>query len=148
MSYNFYHDTSNLRKSEIISNSQQTDTTNDIIETSTQTTTYIDGNYLDNNIIATVILNPIPSINENYLWTPGVSDNFVPGLDSMITYIQSTYATLTALQHAITHVINTFQTEINNLEIPNQGNVNVNKYLYYNTTHTCYTFQRKNNTQI
>ena len=39
---------------------------------------------------------------------------------------------------------NDIQTEINNLEIPNQGNMNVNKELYYNTTHTYYTFQRNN----
>ena len=72
------------------------------------------------------------------------SDDVVPGLDSMITYIQPKYATLTTLQNAITNVNNNVQTEINNLEIPNQGNLNVNKELYYNTTHTDYTFQRNN----
>ena len=60
----------------------------------------------------------------------------------MITYIQPTYTTLTALQNAITHINNDFQTESNNLEIPNQGDLNVNKEVYYNTTHTDYTFQR------
>ena len=102
---------------------------------------------LNNNEIATVILNPTPSINENYLWTTEVSDNVVPGLDSVITYIQSKYATLTALQNAITNIHNNIQTEINNL-IPNQGNLNANKELYYNTTHTYYTFQRNNTIHI
>ena len=89
-------------------------------------------------------MNPTPPLNENYLWIPEVSDNVAPGLDSMITYIQSEYATLTALQNAITNINDKNQTEIDNLEIPNQGNVNVNKELYYNTTHTDFTFQRNN----
>ena len=35
------------------------------------------------------MLNPTPSTNENYLWIPETSDNVVPGLDSLITCIQS-----------------------------------------------------------
>ena len=85
-----------------ISLSQQTVITNHIIETNTETTYHIDNDYLNTNNIATVMLNPTPSMNENYLWTPEVSDNVAPGLDSMITYTQSKYATLTALQNAIT----------------------------------------------
>ena len=61
------------------------------------------------------------------LWILEVSDNVVPGLDSLITYIQSTCTTLAALQTAITNVNNNVQTEINNLEIPNQGDLNVIK---------------------
>ena len=71
-------------------------------------------------------MNPTPSLNENYLWIPEDSDNVVPVLDSMITYTQSKYVTLTALQHAITNINNNIQTEINNLEIQNQGSLNVN----------------------
>ena len=81
-------------------------------------------------------MNPTPSLNENYLWIPEVSDNVVPGLDSMITYIQSKYATLTSLQNAITHIHNNIQTQVHNLEIPDQGDLNVNPKLYYNTSHT------------
>ena len=114
--------------------------TNNVIETNTQTTNCTDENYLNSTKIATVVLNPTPSLNESYLWIPGVSDHVVPGLGSMITYTQSKYATLTALQNAITH--NNIQTEIN-LEIPDQGNSNVNRDLYYNTTHTDYTFSTK-----
>ena len=82
----------------MISNSQQTDITNIILDANAQTTNYIDEYILNNNTIATVMLNPTPSLNANYLWIPETSDNVVPGLDSMITYIQSKYATLRALQ--------------------------------------------------
>ena len=126
--------------------SRQTDITNNTIETNTQTTNYTDDNYLNDNNIATVILNPTPPLNENYLWTPGVSDNVVPGLDSMLTYIQSKYATLTALQNTITNInneitngINNVQTEINDIAISNVSNGS--KYLHYNTTHTDYMYQ-------
>ena len=91
---------------------------------------------MDNNKIASVTLNPTPSLNENYVWIPETSDNAVPGLDSLITYIQSKYASLTALQNSITNINNTIQTEINNLEINNQGSLNVNKELYYHNKHT------------
>ena len=73
------------------------------------------------------MLNPTPPLNENCIWIPEVSDNVVPGLDSMITYTQSKYAALTALQNAITNIINNIQTEINNSETPNQGDLNSNK---------------------
>ena len=96
----------NFRNNAIISNYQQTDITSNIIDTSTQTTNYIDENYVNNNNIATVILNPTQPLNENYLWILEVRDNVVPGLDSMVTYIQPTYATLTALQNAITSLHN------------------------------------------
>ena len=63
-------------------------------------------------------MNPTPSLIENYIWIPGVSDNVVPGLDPMLAYTQSKYATLTASQNTITNVNDTVQTEIYNLEIP------------------------------
>ena len=88
------------------------------------------------------MLNPTPSTKENYSWTPEVSDNVAPGLDSMTTYTHSEYATLTALQDAITNINNNMHTEINNLEIPNQGNLNDNQEICYNTTHTDYTCQK------
>ena len=131
-----------FRKYEHISLSQQAGITHSIIETNTQTTKYFDNNYSNNNNIATVILNPTPSINDNYLWTPEVSDIFVPGLDSIVTYIQSKYATLAALQSTVTIMNNTIQTEINNLEIPNQGGSGSSKFLHYKTTHTDYMFQK------
>ena len=65
----------------------------------------------------------------------------MPGLDSMITYTQSKYATINALQNAITNINNTvnndiadIQTEIDNMEITNQQNVNKN--LSCHTNHT------------
>ena len=119
-----------FRNNESISNFQQTGITNHIIETNTPTTNYIDEGYLNNSKLATVILNPTPSVTENYLWIPETSDNFVPWLYPLITYAQSRYATLTTLHHNITHIDNTIQTELNNLEIPNQGDLNVN-YNYF-----------------
>ena len=73
-------------------------------ETNSQTINHTGNNYLNNDKSATVILNPIPSTNDNYLWIPeGMTDNVAPGLDTVLTYNQSKYATLTALLNAITH---------------------------------------------
>ena len=124
-----YNDYFNFRKIENISLSQQTDITNNITETNTQTINHVDNNYLYNNKIATVIVNPNPS--ENYLWIPeGITGNVVPGLNSLLTYTQSKYATLAALHNSITNINNTInseiqnlQTEINNIEITNPQNV-------------------------
>ena len=65
-------------------------------------------------------------------------------MDSPVIYNQSKYATLAPLQTTVTHIINTFQTEIYNLEIPNQGSVNVNKELYHHHNYTDGTLQRNN----
>lgn len=51
-------------------------------EKENQTKNHTDNNHL-NIKIATVILNPTASTNDNYLWTPENSDNAVPGLDSI-----------------------------------------------------------------
>ena len=67
-----------------ISLTQQTDITNNLTETNNQTITYVGNNYLNNDKIATIVLNPTPSLTENYLWIPeGITDNVVPGLDSI-----------------------------------------------------------------
>ena len=80
---NFYNDNFNFRKIEHISLSQQTGITNQIIERSTQTINYVGNKYLSDNKIATVIVHPTQSLNENYFWIPeGITDNVVPGLDS------------------------------------------------------------------
>ena len=81
--YNLHHDNFNFRKIENISLTQHTDITNNITETNNQTITYDDDNYLNNNKIATIILNPTPSITDNYLWIPETYDNVVAGLDSL-----------------------------------------------------------------
>ena len=125
----------------MISNSQQIDITNVLIETNTQTTDYIGENYLDNNKIATVILNPAPPFNDNYLWIPEASDDVVPGLDSLTACFQSKYATLTALHNSIININHIIQTEIH-LEINSQGDFNVNEELHCHSYFTDYTFQR------
>ena len=114
--YNFYSDNLNFRKIENISLSQQTYITNNIIETNTETINYVDDNYLNNDKIATVIVNPTPSLTENYLWILETTDNVVPGLDSSLTYLQSKYATLAALQNSITNLIHTINNEIQNIQ--------------------------------
>ena len=82
--YNFYNDTFNSRKIGDISLFQQSDITNNIIETNTETSNYIDNNCL--NKLATIIVNPTQSLIDNYLCIPQVSDDYVPGLDSCLTY--------------------------------------------------------------
>ena len=93
-------------------------------------TTYVGNTYLNNDKVATVILNTVPSLTDNYFWIPEATDNVVPGLDSLLTYTQSNYATLAALQNSITNINNTInneiqdlQSEINNIEITNPQNV-------------------------
>ena len=148
--HNFYHDNCNFRKIENISLTQQTDISNNITETNNQTITYVDNNYLKNDKTATVIVNPTPSLTDNYLWIPETSDNVVPGLDSILTYTQSNDATLTALQSSIININNTInteiqnlQTEINNIEItPGKGNVS--KQSHYHTSNTDFLYQRNN----
>ena len=65
----------------------------------------------------------------------------MPGLDSLLIYIQAKYATLTALRNSITNMtttinneIQSLQTEINNREITNPQNVS--KESHYHTSHT------------
>ena len=139
----------NFRKIENISLTQQADISNNITETNSQTITYVDNNYLNNDKIATNVVNPTPSLTDNYIWIPeGITDNAVPGLDSILTYTQSKYATLTALQNSITNVnhtinneIQNLQTEINNIEIISSTG-NVSKNLSYHTNHTDFMYQR------
>ena len=148
--YNLYNDNFDFRKIENVSLSQQTDITNNITETNTQTINYVGNNYLNNDKIATITVNPTPSLTENYLWIPeGITDNVVPCLDSSLTYIQSKYATLTALQNSITNInttihneIEQLQSEINNIEISNPTTMNVSKNLSFHTGHTGFMYQR------
>ena len=79
-----------------------------------------------------------------YLWVPEVSDNVAPGLDPLITYNQNKNATLPWLQNVITNMNSDIQTEINNLDIPNQGKSYVNKELYCHNNYTEYKSQRRN----
>ena len=84
------------------------------------------------------------------MWIPETTDNVVPGFDSILTYMQSKFATLTALQNSITNINNTIniaiqnlQTEINNIEFT-PGTGNVNKENHYHTSHTDFIYQRNN----
>ena len=101
---------------------------------------------MNNNKIATVIVNPTPSLAENYLWIPETTDNVVPGLDSLITYLNQKFAAISTLQISITNIsttinneIQNLQTAINNIEITNPQNAN--KESYYHTGHTDFMYQ-------
>ena len=69
----------------------------------------------------------------------------MPGLDSLFTYVHSTFATLTALQNSITNINTTtnneiqhIQTEINNVNISNPHNESNESH--YHTSHTDFMF--------
>ena len=103
--YNFFNENFPFRKIENILLTQQADITNNITETNNQTFTYVDNSYLNIDKIATIILNPTPSLTESYLWIPeGISDYVVPGLDNLLTHTQPKYATLTSLQNSIANI--------------------------------------------
>ena len=104
---------------------------------------------MNNNTIATVIVNPTPSLTDNYLWIPEVSDNVVPGLDSLITYLNQKFASISTLQNSITNInttinneIQNLQTEMNNIEIINPTAGDVSKNLSYHTGHAGFMYQR------
>ena len=68
-------------------------------------------------------------------------------MDSLLTYAQSKYAALAALQNSITNInatinseIQNFQTEINNIDIANPQDVS--KESHYHTSHTGFMYQR------
>ena len=98
---NLYNDIFNFRKIENISRSQQTDIVNKLTETNNQTISYIDDNSLNNNKMATIEVNPVSELlDDRYIWTPETSDNVVPGLASLLTYLGSQYITLITLNNA------------------------------------------------
>ena len=77
----------------------------------------------------------------------------MPGLDSLLTYLQPKYATLTALQNPITNINNTInsdisniQTEIINTEITNPQNVSKNRS--FHTSHTDFMYQRNTTNNV
>ena len=146
---NFYNDNFNFIKIENISLSQQTDITNAITETNTQTINCIGNKYLNNSTIATIIVDPTPSLNDNYLWIPEVSDNVVPGLDPWITYQNQKFASISTLHNSITHIntstnkeVQHLQTEINNIEITRPATGGASKNLSYHTSLTDFMYQR------
>ena len=61
-------------------------------------------------------MNTVPSSTGSYIWIPETSDNVVPGLDSLLTYLQSKYATLAALRGSITNINDTMGNEIQNIQ--------------------------------
>ena len=75
------------------------------------------------------------------------TDNVVPGLDSLMTYLNQKFASINTLQNSITNIkdttnteIQNLQTEINNIEIASSTG-NINKNLSYHTNHTNFLYQ-------
>ena len=57
---------------------------------------------MNNNRIATIEVNPVSELLvDRYIWTPETSDNVVPGLASLLTYLEPQYVTLITLNNAI-----------------------------------------------
>ena len=110
---NLYSDTFNFRKTENISLSQQTDIVNNITETNNQTRNYIDDSFLNNNRTTSVEINIGSDLKtDNYTWVPEPSDNVVPGLESLLTYLKNQYITLITLNGAITVPYNQTMLEV------------------------------------
>ena len=81
------------------------------------------------------------------MWIPETGDNVVPGLYSLLTYTQSKYATLKALQNSITNIHNTINNEVQNLqtEIANTEitpTQNASKESHYHSSNTDFLYQR------
>ena len=102
-----------------------------------------------NSKVATIIVNPTPSLNEDYLWIPEATDNVVPGLDSLTTYLNQKFASIGTLQNSITNTntttnneIQNFQSEINNIEMVNPSTGDVSKNLSCHSSHTDFMYQR------
>ena len=98
---------------------------------------HVDNSYLNNDTIATNILNPRPSPNEHYAWIiEGITDNVVPGLEHRLTYIASKHSTTKAFQHDNNNLSHHIDDAISNIEtnIPQH----VSKELYYHNSHTVY----------
>ena len=73
----------------------------------------------------------------------------MPGLDSLMTYLNQKFASISTLQNSITNVntsinnkVQNLQTEINNIEITNPSTGDVSKNLSYHTRHTDFMYQR------
>ena len=110
---NLYNDTFNFRKIENISLSRQTYIVNNITETNNQTISYIDDNFLNNNNIATVEINIGSDLTtDNYAWVPLPSDTVVPGLESLLLFLENQYITLITMNGAITASYNQTMLEV------------------------------------
>ena len=95
------------------------------------------------------MVNPTPSLTDNYLWIPEATGNVVPGLESLMTYLNQKFAFISTLHNCITNLNNTInnelqilQTGINSIETINPTTGDVSKNLSYHTSHTDFMYQR------
>ena len=99
---------------------------------------------MKNDGISRYELNPVwtsdETLDEQYIWSPDrFGDNVVPGLDSILRYLELEYATITSLQDAITDVSNHIQTEIDNIDFPtNPSGSEITRHHYINHEHNIF----------
>ena len=78
------------------------------------------------------------------MWLPNPSDNVVPGLESILEYLELNYATIASLQNAITDMHNHIQTEIDNIDFPTNPDAGkTTRHHYINHEHNI--FKKVNN---
>ena len=78
--------------------------------------------------------------DNNRLPFPFISDDVVPGLLSLLEYLELNYATIASLQNAITYMSNHGQTEIDNIEMPTNPSVSkIMRHHYINCEHNITT---------
>ena len=83
-----------------------------------QTMLEVEDSYVNKESISRYI-----TLDNNLQWFPFISDDVVPGLLSILEYLELNYATITSLQNAIAYMSNHIQTEIDNIEIPTNPSV-------------------------
>ena len=72
------------------------------------------------------------TLDNNRQWFPFISDDVVPGLLSILEYLELNYAAITSLQDAITDMSNRVQTEIDNIGFPTNPNASkIIRHHYY-----------------
>ena len=76
------------------------------------------------------------TLDNNRQWFPFISDDVVPGLLSILEYLEINYATITSLQNAITDMNNHIQTEVDNIDFPtNPSGSKITRQHYINHEH-------------
>ena len=89
----------------------------------------VEGSYVNKESISRYV-----NLNFELQWFPFISDDVVPGLKSILEYLELNYATIASLQNAITDMNNHIQTEIANIEFPTNpdGATKLNRHHYIN----------------
>ena len=91
----------------------------------------VEGSYVNTESISRYI-----ALGNNLQRFPFISDDVVPGLLSILEYLELNYAAITSLQNAITDMSNHIQTEIDNIDFPtNPSGSEITRQHYTNHEH-------------